>query len=77
MTLLPAVAIAVVVTWALGGGIARLSDLSFRATWTIYIALAVQLVLFTPLADGDERVSASASSPRTSWCLRSSSRTGG
>ena len=56
MTLLPAVAIAVIVTWALGGAMSRLSALSFRATGAIYAALAAQIVIFSPLAGGHESV---------------------
>ena len=57
MTLLPAVAIAVIVTWALGGGIVPPHRVSrFARPSTIYAALAAQLVIFTPLADGNERV---------------------
>ena len=56
MTLLPAVAIAVIVTWALGGAMSRLTALSFRATGAIYAALAAQIVIFSPLAGGNESV---------------------
>lgn len=56
MTLLPAVAIAVVVTWALGCTMSRLGTLSFRATGAIYAALAAQVVIFSPLAGGNESV---------------------
>ncbi|MDX6376842.1 MAG: diguanylate cyclase [Gaiellaceae bacterium] len=56
MTLLPAVAIAVLVTWALGGTMSRLGALSFRATATIYLAVAAQLVIFSPLAEGNDSV---------------------
>ncbi len=56
MTLLPAVAIAVIVTWALGGTMSRLGTLTFRARGAIYVALGVQIAIFSPIADGNGSV---------------------
>ena len=52
MTLLPALVIAVVATWALGGQLRRVALLRFRATWLVYGALGLQVVLFSPLGQG-------------------------
>jgi hypothetical protein len=45
---LPALALA----WALGGKLGRLLDHQFRHVWLIWLGLALQIILFTPLGSG-------------------------
>lgn len=52
MTLLPALLIALGVTWALGGNLRRVALLRFRDTWLVYGALGLQVVLFSPVTQG-------------------------
>ncbi len=56
MTLLLATVIAVFLTWALGGRLSGLAGLKFRASAVIGVALAIQLVIFTPLAPGNDEL---------------------
>jgi predicted MFS family arabinose efflux permease len=52
MFLLPSIALGVLLALALGGRPARLAELRFRAAWTIVVALGLQVLLFSALADG-------------------------
>src|SRR6185437_13017349 len=38
----------VVVAWALGAKLTRISAVRFRADWLVFLALLLQLVIFTP-----------------------------
>jgi hypothetical protein len=49
VTLIPGLAAAVILVWALGGDLRRVGSLQFRATMLLYIALAAQLVAFGPV----------------------------
>jgi hypothetical protein len=49
MTLLPGLAAAVLLVWALGGNLAQIATLSFRRTTLLYAAFAGQLVAFGPV----------------------------
>jgi MFS family permease len=52
MTLLPPILLAIAATWALGGDLRRLSLLEVRLTRLVYASLAIQVVAFSSLADG-------------------------
>jgi Family of unknown function (DUF5317)/Major Facilitator Superfamily len=52
MFLLPSVFLGVVLALVLGGRPSRLLDLELRRAWAVWLALSVQMVLFTPLGDG-------------------------
>ncbi len=47
MFLLPSILLGLVFALLLGGQPSRILEIQFRATWTVFAALAVQLVLFT------------------------------
>lgn len=49
MFLLPSLAVGLALALVLGGRPSRLLDLRFRLAWTVFLALAVQLLLFLPL----------------------------
>jgi hypothetical protein len=49
MTLVPGLAIAVILVWALGGDLGRIATLRFRRTALLYAAFAGQLVAFGPV----------------------------
>jgi MFS family permease len=45
-----ALAVGLVVAWALGANLLRISAVQFRAAWLVFLALGLQIVIFTPLA---------------------------
>jgi MFS family permease len=47
--LLVCLLLGVVLAWLLGANIGRVGELRFRRPWTVFTALAIQLVIFTPL----------------------------
>ena len=55
MTLIPGLAAAVLLVWALGGQFARVASLRFRRVVLLYAALAAQLVAFGPVQSLGER----------------------
>src|SRR5262245_57978665 len=52
MFLLPSLLIGLALALVLGGHPSRLAEVRFRASWTVLISLAVQLVLFSQLGAG-------------------------
>jgi MFS family permease len=56
VTLLPALVVAVAVTWALGGNLRLLGSLRLVSTWLVYAALGAQIVIFSPLTAGHDDV---------------------
>ncbi len=49
MILLGAFLVSLAVAWALGAPLGRLAELTFRGEFLVFTALAIQIVLFTPL----------------------------
>jgi hypothetical protein len=54
MFLLPSLLLGLVFAVVLGGRPSRLAHVSFRLTWTVPVALAIQLVIFSRLGEGLE-----------------------
>lgn len=54
MFLLPSLLLGLVFAVLLGGRPSRLVDVSFRLAWTVPVALAIQIVIFSRLGDGLE-----------------------
>jgi hypothetical protein len=52
LTLVAAIVGGLVAGYALGGRLANLEHLRLRAPWLVLLALAVQLVVFSPLSEG-------------------------
>ena len=52
MFILYAIPLGIVLGFALGGRLERLAAVRFRFAWLAAVALVVQLVLFSPIADG-------------------------
>jgi hypothetical protein len=54
MFLLPSLLLGLVFAFVLGGRPSRLAHVSFRLTWTVPVALGIQVVIFSRLAEGLE-----------------------